>query len=339
MNSKLQVFAEKLAELQQRPPLAAEGIKNYNGQALFAALLNNELRAQVGEEAHRQADYVIAEYFKAVLLCRENKLVTALAQLHHSDALLPTLPAGTEDFVLLFKLSAWGNYYYKAQEGARAIELLREGLFVSADLERRGYGAFIYRRIEQLQNIANIHFKQQHNEAAHELLKNVLTFMHSGTAVGLLMNDWDATTLTQVRIMQEGALHSVVKQISHQNTLYLEHPVYDSAYYYRFFFKDTLRDLKTDIYNRVVLHNWLYVKASYFEQGPAAFFDNVLEFLADEAISPAYNIIKANLLSQAIWSIRQQAPLEVHQPLIEAIRGFSRHHITDPEGRAIRLAA
>lgn len=338
MITTLQSFADKLATFQQQAPLLTDGPRTYNGQALFAALLNNELRAQVGD-AHRQSDYVIAEYFKAVLLCRENNLAAALAQLQRTDALAPTLPAGTEDFAQLFKLSAWGNYYYKTREADRAIALLCEGLVLSASLERRGFGAFIYRRIEQLQNIGNILFKSQRDDEAHELLRNVLTFMHTGHAKGLFTDDWEVATLTYTRILQEGALHAVVRQIAHQNTLYQEHPQYNHAFYHQFFFQDFARELETDTYNRVILYNWAYVKNSYLEQGPAAFLENTLAFLADEAVAINYNNLKVNLLSQVIWCSRQQAPAEVHEPIIQSIRSFARQHITDHEGRALRLAA
>jgi hypothetical protein len=338
MNPDLHVFAAKLDALKPSLPAGTVDNKGFNGQALFGALLNNELRAQVGDDAFRHAEHAITEYFEAVLLCRKKELPAALRQLQRADALMPALASGTEEFVTLFKLSAWGNYYYQACEGNQAVELLRQGLRISADLERRGYGAFIFRRIEQLQNIANIYFKQQQDEAAHRLLKNVLTFMHSGRATDLLIEDWDTGPLAQLRIMQESTLHAVLRHIAVQNTRFMDHPVYDNAYYYRFYFKDLLVELETNTYNRVVLYNWTYAKASFFEAGPAAFLENVLAFLADEAIIPTYNVLKANLLAQALWYIGQQQLASPH-PVIESIQNFARHHITDSEGRAIRLAA
>ncbi|HEX8328332.1 MAG TPA: hypothetical protein VF629_12380 [Hymenobacter sp.] len=339
MTIQLQVFAEKLSVLELRRLTAADGLKSYNSQALFGALLSNELRAQVGEALHRETDYIIAEYFKAVLLCRENQLEAALAQLQSTDALRPALPPNALDYATLFRLSAWGNYHYKARDADRAIGMLREGLYLSADLERRGFGAFIYRRIEQLQNIANIHFKQGHDDEAHLLLRNVATLMHSGRSSGLLIDDWDAATLAQTPILREGTLHAVLRQIAHQNMGSMDHATHDNAFYHRFFYKDLLAQLETTTYNRVVLYNWLYVKDSYFEQGPAAFLENVLGFLADEAVAPNYNVLKANLLAQVIWHSRQEVPAAAHQPISRSIRDFARHHITDPEGRAIRLAA
>lgn len=336
MSNALQVFVEKLHVLAQRPVVAAE-VKNINGQALFAALLNNELKAQAGQEGHRQADHVVGEYFKAVLLCRKNELVAALAQLQHSDGLMDSLPAVTVDFVTLFKLSAWGNYRYKTQEGALGIELLRQGLGISARLERQGFGPLIYRRIEQLQNIANILFRQQQVEQANQLLKNALTFVHTGRAEGLLIDDWDADTMRRVRTLQENTLEAVLSQLAAQNTLYMNDAVYHNEYYHRVFFRGLLQELEADTYNRVVLYNWLYVKNSYFELGAEEFLRNALEFLSDEAITAAYDVFKANLLAQAIWVIRQQ---ENHQPaLIDTIQGFAERTLVDRAGKAIRLAA
>jgi hypothetical protein len=339
MTTHLQTFAEKLSALDRRPLTVADGLKSYNGEALFAALLNNELRAQVGDAGHDAARHVLLEYFQAVLRCRENNLPEALAQLHRTDQLRHALTGSALDYATLFQLSAWGNYYYKTREADRAIGLLRQGLYLSADLERRGFGAFMYRRIEQLQNIANIHGKQQDFDAAHELLRNLLTFLHAGRVQGLLIADWDAATLARTPILHEGTLHSVLRQVADLNTRHLDHPVYHDAFYHQYFYQDLLAHLEPTTYNRVILHNWLYVKNSYYADSPAAFLDNVLEFLADEAIAPHYNMLKANLLSQAIWHCRQQAPAEAQQPIITSIRGFARQYITDPGGQAIRLAA
>ncbi|RSK37520.1 hypothetical protein [Hymenobacter metallilatus] len=336
MNNALHGFVEQLHALAQRPTVAAE-VKNINGQALFAALLNNELKAQAGEEGHRQADHVVGQYFKAVLLCRKNELAAALAQLQQADGLLDSLPAVTVDFVTLFQLSAWGNYRYKTQEGDVGIALLRRGLGISARLERQGFGPLIYRRIEQVQNIANILFRQQQVEAANQLLSNALTFVHTGRAQGLLLDDWDWATMRRVRTLQESTLEAVLSQLAAQNTQYMADAVYHNEYYHRVFFRGLLQELETDTYNRVVLYNWLYAKNSYFERGAEEFLRNALEFLADEAITAAYDVFKANLLAQAIWVSKQQA---THRPeLIGSIQDFAETTLVDRAGKAIRLVA
>lgn len=334
----LHLFVEKLRTLRQHAP-SIDGHKNINTQALFSALLTNELRAQAGLAADRQADDVTAQYFKAVLLCRQNELAAAHVQLVHADELLLQLPTMVLDFVTLFKLSAWGNYYYKAGQGARGIEALRQGLQLSADLERRGYQALIYRRIEQLQNIANIHYKQHEYEQANQLLKNTLRFIHSDRAAGLLIEDWDAGLISRISPLQESTLRGFVHLIADQNTVNMNHPVYDNAYYYSFFYRELLQELETTTYNRLVLFNWLYTKNSYFEQGPTAFLHNVVEFIADSAITPLYDGLKANLLAQAIWSIRQQTSHADPQPLIASIRGFAEANLTDKASQSLRLAA
>lgn len=334
MNTTLQSFAAKLSALAA-PAAPVGGSKNINSQALFAALLNNELRRQAGPEAHAQADHVVAQYFKAVLLCRASKLPEALARLQASDALMLTLPALTVDFVTLFQLSAWGNYHYKTGESHTAIDLLRQGLGISAGLERQGYGALVYRRFEQLQNIANILLKACQADEAHQLLKNALVYAHSGHASGLLIDDWEPAAVGRVPVLQDSTLEALFSQLASQNTATMGQPGYDHAYYYAFC-QDLLRDLTTDTYNRTVLYNWMYVKASWFEQGPDAFLANVLEFIIDPEISASYDVFKGNLLAQSLSIFR---PQPADSRLVDTVKHFAETRLTDRYGKAIRLAA
>ena len=336
MATELHAFVAKLRTLAP-DKAAARKPSNINSQSLFAALLNNELRAQAGDAGFAQADQVVSKYFKAVLLCRKSELAAALAQLQATDALLPALPAATRSFVTLFQLSAWGNYYYKAQQSSRAIDLLRQGLHISATLERQGYPAFIYRRLEQLYNIIAMVFRDGQLGQAHELLTNTLAFTHSGQARELLIDDWDAAILGQVPVLRETSLATLFGLLASQNTRLMSHPLHHNAYYHRVFFQPLLREMETTTYNRTVLHNWLYAKASYEEQGLGAFLDNTLLFLSDPDITSAYDGLKANLLAQAIWSINQQ-PTGHHQ-LIATIRNFSEVNLADHTGLPIKLAA
>ena len=334
----LHLFVEKLRTLRQCAPSTKEH-KNINTQALFSALLTNELREQAGLVADKQADDVTTQYFRAVLLCRQNELVAAHTQLMFADEQLLYLPAVVLDFVTLFKLSAWGNYYYKAQQGARGIEALRQGLELSADLERRGYYALIYRRIEQLQNIANILYRQQDYIGSNQLLRNTLRFVYSGQAAGMLIDDWDGTLIGRIGPLQESTLRGFILLIADQNTANMNHPVYDNEYYYSFFYRELLQDLKTNTYNRQVIYNWVYTKNSYFEQGSTVFLHNVLEFISDPAVTSLYDGLKSNLLAQAIWSIRQQAaPADPHL-LIAAIQGFASEMLTNKASQSLRVAA
>jgi hypothetical protein len=327
--------AARLATLK-RDPAAPTPPQNINSHALFAALLNNELRAQAGQEAHALADRVIEGYFEAVLSCRRSELAVAHDQLCHADSLMPMLPAPTVDYVTLFRLSAWGNYHYKAGAGPTAIALLQQGLAISADLERRGYYPFIYRRIEQLQNIAAIYFKQHDYEAAHALLKATLRFVHGGPAQGLLINDWDTAAISRVRPLQENTLQALFHQLATNNTQYLSHVAYDNAYYYRVYFKDLLQEMEADTYNRIVCYNWLYTKVSYFAEGFEAFLSNMLEFLSDPDIVPAYDFLKANLLAQVIHETARLGQQPGRHELLEVIQQFAANNLTASAGNLLR---
>ncbi len=337
MSQSVHLFVRQLTSLAPARPVAPRP-KGVDVQALYTALFNNQLKAQVGPQGYAQAGRLVAQYYKAVQQCRQNELPGALAQLTYADAQVAALPAAAVDFVTLFGLSAWGNYYYKANEPARGIDTLRQGLHISADLERQGYQVFIYRRIEQLWNIATIYLKQQQYDEAHELFRNTLTFVHSGRASGLLIDDWDGELLQSIRLFQESTLEENFSRLAKHNTQLLSHATYGHAYYYQVFFKDLLQHMATDTYNRSVLYNWLYVKAAYVEQGPDAFFTYALEFLADPNIAPAYDDLKANLLAQAVWHLQQQ-PTPQARPLITSIQNFSASNLADRAGQALKIAA
>lgn len=333
MSHELSVFVEKLTALTQHAP----ALKTLDAQALFAALLKNGLLAQAGPEVYVHTTRLANSYTEAVNLARKGPLAIALAQLYRTDAALAALPASAGEFAELFRLSAWGYYHYKAQDGALGLELLRQGLGLSAALERRGYPALVYRRIEQLQNIARIYSTSEQPALAQQLLKNTLTYIHSGLASGLFIDDWDVATIGQVPVLQESTLRSVFIQLAEHNTRTMSHMYYGDAYFYLTVVREVLAQFEATTYNRVVLYNWLYVKASYYEQGPAAFLANVLSFVRDPEVAREYDQLKANLLAQAIWHIRQQP--EPVRPLLEAIRTFAESRLVDGRGRAIRMAA
>lgn len=331
MNHDLRRFVDHLAALEQ-PPRPA--VPAQNPQTLAIALIDQQMRAQAGPDILAHTTRVAGQYTQAVQLCRQGPLADALAQLRHADGLLAALPAEAHEFVTLYQLSGWSYYHYKNGEGERGVALLQEGLWRSADLERRGYPALIYRRMEQLQNIAAIYAQQQQFAQAHALLRNALIFIYTGQAQDLLIDDWDASTMQRERFLREFVLDAAFVNLATQNGAMISHATYGDAHYHRFFFRGLLADLPTDTYNRVVLYNWMYVKAAYHEQGPAAFFTHALEFIADPEIAPQYDAFKANLLVQAAWHGRT-APAAART----ALDTFAQTHLRDHRGRPFRVSA
>jgi hypothetical protein len=333
----LQKFADGLTSLNLSET-ANSLEKNISAQALFSALLQNEIRVQIDSVTWQHMDGVIGQYFEAVLLCRESKLASARAQLELSDTMVPGLEGIVLDFVTLYKLSAWGNYYYKTKEAAKAISLLHQGLTISAKLERKGYHPLIYRRIEQIQNIANIYFKQQDHDSGNKLLNNAIRFVHSGVAEGLLIDDWDTSILNRVHALQEITFRGLISQLVNRNSAYMNDRIYDNAYYYKFFFQELLQELETNTYVRLVSYNWLYVKASYFTQGLDAFCSNSLEFISDPYVSATYDEFKANLLVQTIHCIKNNKTLQNSREMIDRITSFAKLHLNQGATKIIEAA-
>ncbi|WP_460584082.1 hypothetical protein [Hymenobacter arcticus] len=332
MDNCLSAFVEHLVTLDKH--VAPKGT-SISSEGLFGALVKNELRARVAAESIDQAADLVNSYYQAVELCRSHQLPAAETQLLHCDERLRSLPAEASAFVLLSRAGAWSNYYYKVQRGEQAIEVLREGFRISADLERRGYAVFLYWRIGQLFNVTTVLYKQQALERAHHLLRNSLVFTYSGRATDLLIDDWPGPAVGEVRVLQESCLDQLFGQLARQNTLLMAHEQYGNAYYYQFFFKQLLHEMEAETYNRVVLYNWMHAKASYQEEGLRAFLDNTLDFLTDPAITRDYDIYKVNLLAQVSWSIRQQRPHDAQ--LTAQVKQFSDANYSDWLGNRIRL--
>jgi hypothetical protein len=329
-------FVKSLASL--KPRSIDSSVKMMNVSALYTALFNNQLKAQTEPSEYEHASRLVAQYYECVQLCRKHDLASALARLRATDAEIADLAPIAFDFVMLFHLSAWGNYYYKANDEDLAINTLLRGLSISASLERNGYQVFIYRRIEQLQNIATIYLKQQRHDIANALIKNTLIFVHSGVASNLFIHDWDSTMFSSIRILQESTLDEGLCRLAKQNAQFMTHPIYNNEYYYQTFFRDLLLSMQTDTYNRNILYNWMYVKAAYFEEGPDAFFRYSLEFFKDPGVAKDYDELKANLLSQAVWHVQQIAHPQA-QVLTGCLIAYSRNNLADRSGKALEITS
>lgn len=329
MLTALPLFVAELTALPLRRPEAAP-----DANALMSKIMGKEMERLMGPEVFHHHDVLATEYSRAVAACRRGDLPAALSQLESTDARVPAVPVAALPLVTLYRYSAWANYYYKVGQGEEAVALLRQGLPISASLERDGCPVLIFRRLDQLLNIATIYLRQERLDEASELLRNILCFVLTGQARGLLIEDWDGAAVRRVRLFQEGVLDEVVSRLATQNMVHMVHPTHGEAYYYDFFFRDLLRDWPTDTYNRVVIYNWLYAKVSYFEQAPAEFLANVLSFVGDAAITPAYDVLRANLLAQVIVHFQGQPEAT---PLVRIIRAFAEDRFIDRQGRPLSL--
>jgi hypothetical protein len=330
MNKCLLKFVEQLEAAELTAPLGESGPDN-----LFSTLVNRELQKHVGAVGLQQARQAVSQYFRAVQLCRENNMAAAHAHLQQCDGLLCELPAAALDFVRLFQLGAWSNYYYKAQQSLRAIELLREGFLISAALERQGYPAFLYWRIGQLFNITTVLFREKSYDEGHYLLKNAVVFTYSGYATDLIIDDWSAQAIHTVPTLQENALDQLFGQVARQNIALMKHETYNEAYYYHFFFKPLLLDMETETYNRMVLYNWMHAKVSYIEEGLSDFLDNALNFVISSDVTQEFNIFKINLLAQVRSHILHYLPADTM--LANRLQLFADENFMDRQGKAIRI--
>jgi hypothetical protein len=273
-------------------------------RGVFSILLNAEAAKKLGHEMNDRISEVTDTYFNAVVLCRKNKITDALTVLHQGDAAFENFEDEPQCLIRLFKLSAWANYHYKAGEFNQGIGLLVSGLSLSARLEAEGYEVLQFRRIEQLQNIARIFFSSKKYLEGFTLIRSILRFIMGGNTDGLYIKDWNHQKFTQIRQMMENTLDSVFLQLATLNSSAQETPFGD-LFYYDFFFKELLETMDADTYNRSILYNWMYVKASYFKEGQEAFLNNISIFLKDDEISPDYNKLKENLLLQSIRVLAQ----------------------------------
>lgn len=273
-------------------------------RGVFSTLLNAEAAKKMGHEMNNRISEVTDTYFNAVVLCRKNKITEALTVLLQGDAAFGNFEAEPQRVINLFKISAWANYHYKAGQFKQGIDLLVSGLPLSAKLEAEGYGVLQFRRIEQLQNVCRILFSSKKYLEGFTLMRSIIRFIVSGNTEGLYIKDWNHQKFTQIRQMMENTLDSVFLQLAILNSSAHETPFGD-LFYYDFFFKELLETMEADTYNRSILYNWMYVKASYFKEGKEAFLNNISIFLKDEEISPDYNKLKENLLLQSIQVLKK----------------------------------
>ncbi|MFD2284981.1 hypothetical protein GJU39_17415 [Pedobacter petrophilus] len=290
--------------LQKREQLIVSDKFTKPNRGVFSTLLNAEAEKKMGKEVNHQISELTDVYFKAVVLCRKNRKNEALAILLEADNAFEHFDLKPKRILSLFKISAWANYHYKLDEYTKGINLLVAGLSQSAMLEAEGYDVLQYRRIEQLQNICRILFSSKRYLEGFSVMRSVLRFILTGNFEGLYVQEWDYRKFKQIRQMMENTLDSVFIQLAILNNTACD-TLFGNIFYYDFFFKELLEIMETDTYNRSILYNWMYVKASYFKEGKEAFLNNVSTFLKDEEISPDYNKLKENLLLNSIEVLKE----------------------------------
>ncbi|MBB6271583.1 tetratricopeptide (TPR) repeat protein [Pedobacter cryoconitis] len=305
----------------------------YNGVFSFLLAKQDKENTFTGPQIHRCIDI----YLDAVIACRKNDFQETDRLLELADGLLDTLP---ESHILpkMYKLSAWGNYYYKLERWDEAIAFMKEGLLLSAEVERQGYPILIFRRIEQIQNISRIYQKKGDLKKAADLLRNIIIFIYSGKVEGLIIDDWDYELIKAVALVQENALDSVFNQLASLNTTLMNTKDYDNRYFVLNFFNTFLADMPAEFYNRTITHNWMYVKYSYFNVTEETYFENLKAFLGDPEISEAYDHFKVNLLEQVIFYLNKD-DIEYAAFVIAQIQKYAETNLKDFLGKPYRISS
>ncbi|WP_158797076.1 hypothetical protein [Pedobacter sp. L105] len=300
MKNNVITFIDRL-KVERNTPENTALLKSQRGT--FSILLNMVATQNLGAEVNNRISAVTDAYFRGVVKCRKNDIQEALDTLCLADHLDDTLDGEALRLTNLFKVSAWANYYYKTNEFDKAIHLLVGGLSRSIELEKEGYYVLIFRRIEQLQNISRILISAGRYMEGFNLIRNIIRFLITGSAEGLYVADWDHKKIVKIRQLMESTCDAVFIQLAMLNTKTMESNIYDDRFYDEFFFKEFLETLPVDTYNRTIIYNWMYVKTSYAE-GEAGFFNNMTDFLVDADISSEYNVLKKNLLHQAVYVLK-----------------------------------
>ncbi|KIO77379.1 hypothetical protein TH53_09740 [Pedobacter lusitanus] len=326
-------FIDFLQNISPEDKSGSKAPAEYNGVFSFLLGKQDNENTITGPQIHHCIDI----YLDAVVACRKNDFKEADRLFEMADGLFDTIP---ESHVLpkLFKLSAWGNYYYKVARWEEAIALMKEGLLLSAELERNGYPILIFRRIEQIQNISRIYQKMGDLEKANNLIKNIITFIYSGHAEGLIIEDWNHELIRAVALVQENAMDSVFNQLASLNSALMYTGEYDNVYFNTHIFQPLLADMPADLYNRAIAHNWMYVKASYFNDPEEVYFENLKAFFGDTEISAAYDHFKANLLEQVIFYLNKDDK-ERTSLAIAQIQQYAEAHLKDFLGKPVRIAS
>lgn len=319
MKTSTTSFIEML-RLNQHPKSTDKFAKPQRG--VFSTLLNAEAAKKMGHKMNNRISEVTDIYFNAVVLCRKNKTTEALTVLLQGDAAFENFEDEPQHVIRLFKISAWANYHYKARQFNRGINLLVAGLSLSAELEIEGYEVLQFRRIEQLQNICRILFSSKKHLEGFTLMRSILRFILTGNAEGLYVKDWSHQKFRQIRQMMESTLDSVFIQLAVLNGS-LCNPPFGNVFYHEFFFEELLGIMETDTYNRCILYNWVYIKTSYLKEGSDAFLSNVIEFISDVNISPEYNALKENLLTNCIDILQtNENSIEIKENILQYINNL-----------------
>ncbi len=271
----------------------------FSSQPIFEHLLKEQVLKNVSEDEYETILAITQDYLVAVKQCRENLLSEAFKKLKDVDSQLIRLSGFSYQIAYLFKLSAWGNYYYKEGSHQKAINLLVVGFKQSAVLEELGVYALIYRRIEQLMNISYVLTASNKALEAIKLLFDSLNFSLFGEANDLYIKKWDYNAYIKHTIISDNNTKVLLQELCFQDSKsIITGDLQKLNYMYRRY-EDLLKSIDSrDDYMAALIFNWISVKKEIKHNSSESTIQWVKSFVEDENIDSAFDFLKVNLFIQ-----------------------------------------
>lgn len=243
----------------------------------FATELSNQIKKRLGGYEGIGISLASSRYERGLNHARKNNLQQAQQAFQEGDKLKNNLKGELDKkLVNVFELPAVSYWYYKNADYEKAEELLWEVMRTDSFLETNGFTILLAHRIQQLHNIARIHFKKNNFDKACDIINQTLRFAMFGEQPDF-EGSWDFEQLQKAMTIEHRAI--MLWQLASETTLFIHryHPQEFEKYYQIAF--NGLHELKPTSVDEDLHVLWFNLKNLYLQNEYAAFVDGIEAFI------------------------------------------------------------
>lgn len=235
----------------------------------------SEITIQKKGFQNQHIDIALEKFRESIMLSKENNLIIAKKCLDEGFAKIVLLKYKvSKRYVYTFGLAALSYWYYKKGSYDTAEKKLWNVIKIDSFLYKQGFEIFTMHQIQQLHNIARIHFRKGNFETACELINKTLTFLLLGDSINFYEN-------IEYKIISKDLKDEMLWQITSETITIIQMNKWDSFQeYYKIAFKD-LTKFQSNTYHEKLHLQWFNLKELYYNGEYHEFLSALPQFIND----------------------------------------------------------
>jgi tetratricopeptide (TPR) repeat protein len=217
----------------------------------------------------------IRNFSESVVLSKENKLVIAKEKLNEGFEKLSLITNKLPKYYgYTFAFAALSYWDYKMGNYDSAESKLWKAIKIDSFLCRQGIEIFTMHQIQQIHNIARIHFRKGDFTTACRFVNKALSFLLLDTPVDLYIN-------RSIQTLPKGLKDEMIWQITSETIKMIhDHKLQDFQTYYEIAFRN-LNSFKSVSYHENLHLQWFSLKELYYQEKYPEFLSALPDFISN----------------------------------------------------------